>query len=227
MSRYFNDYLVHHGIKGQKWGVQNGPPYPLKEGSHSAAEKKAAESDTKGWRAPTGNEGFRGSMDAKSKINPNYPEPGYTNNCVNCNMALAMFMNGYNVQAGPGEGMLFEEIGKCFGNSTISKKYKSIHDMANDMELDGDPHHVNYILRVSFNNNAWGHALSVLGNGDVMDPQSGLGKNGSGNTQALLDFAKWLSADEDNGLFMFAKLDPTNPYPDVDYMFDKGYIKRR
>ena len=22
--------LYHHGIKGQKWGVQNGPPYPLK-----------------------------------------------------------------------------------------------------------------------------------------------------------------------------------------------------
>lgn len=22
-------YLFHHGIKGQKWGVQNGPPYPL------------------------------------------------------------------------------------------------------------------------------------------------------------------------------------------------------
>ena len=25
----FNDYLSHHGIKGQKWGVENGPPYPL------------------------------------------------------------------------------------------------------------------------------------------------------------------------------------------------------
>ena len=22
-------YLVHHGVKGQKWGVKNGPPYPL------------------------------------------------------------------------------------------------------------------------------------------------------------------------------------------------------
>ena len=25
-----NDSLQHHGIKGQKWGVQNGPPYPIK-----------------------------------------------------------------------------------------------------------------------------------------------------------------------------------------------------
>lgn len=22
-------YLCHHGVKGQKWGVKNGPPYPL------------------------------------------------------------------------------------------------------------------------------------------------------------------------------------------------------
>lgn len=24
-----NDYLMHHGRQGQKWGVRNGPPYPL------------------------------------------------------------------------------------------------------------------------------------------------------------------------------------------------------
>lgn len=24
-------YLVHHGIEGQKWGIRNGPPYPLNE----------------------------------------------------------------------------------------------------------------------------------------------------------------------------------------------------
>lgn len=33
--------LSHHGIKGQKWGVKNGPPYPLKQSSKSKAEKKA------------------------------------------------------------------------------------------------------------------------------------------------------------------------------------------
>lgn len=26
---YYNDYICHHGIKGQKWGVMHGPPYPL------------------------------------------------------------------------------------------------------------------------------------------------------------------------------------------------------
>ena len=28
--------LAHHGIKGQKWGVRNGPPYPLDKSSESA-----------------------------------------------------------------------------------------------------------------------------------------------------------------------------------------------
>ena len=32
--------LRHHGIKGQKWGVRNGPPYPLKESKKSSREKK-------------------------------------------------------------------------------------------------------------------------------------------------------------------------------------------
>lgn len=33
--------LYHHGIKGQKWGVKNGPPYPLSERSLSKSEKRA------------------------------------------------------------------------------------------------------------------------------------------------------------------------------------------
>lgn len=33
--------LQHHGILGQKWGKQNGPPYPLGGGDYTQAEKKA------------------------------------------------------------------------------------------------------------------------------------------------------------------------------------------
>lgn len=33
--------LWHHGIKGQKWGQRNGPPYPLDDGDKSVAERKA------------------------------------------------------------------------------------------------------------------------------------------------------------------------------------------
>lgn len=33
--------LRHHGILNQKWGVRNGPPYPLGGGDYSPAEKRA------------------------------------------------------------------------------------------------------------------------------------------------------------------------------------------
>lgn len=32
--------LQHHGILGQKWGVQNGPPYPLSSSQKSSSEKR-------------------------------------------------------------------------------------------------------------------------------------------------------------------------------------------
>lgn len=35
------DYLAHHGIRGQKWGVKNGPPYPLSGGDYTRTEWKA------------------------------------------------------------------------------------------------------------------------------------------------------------------------------------------
>lgn len=31
--------LYHHGIKGQKWGVKNGPPYPLGASKHSISDR--------------------------------------------------------------------------------------------------------------------------------------------------------------------------------------------
>lgn len=36
--------LVHHGIKKQKWGIRNGPPYPLRPEQLSPEEKKARRS---------------------------------------------------------------------------------------------------------------------------------------------------------------------------------------
>ena len=36
-----DSYLTHHGIKGQQWGVRNGPPYPLDTSEHTVSEKKA------------------------------------------------------------------------------------------------------------------------------------------------------------------------------------------
>ena len=38
---YWNDELYHHGVKNQKWGVRNGPPYPLNsKGTQKKSERK-------------------------------------------------------------------------------------------------------------------------------------------------------------------------------------------
>lgn len=39
---YVYNELYHHGVSGQKWGVRNGPPYPLKytQRARSAAKTK-------------------------------------------------------------------------------------------------------------------------------------------------------------------------------------------
>ncbi len=34
-----SNYFAHHGIQGQKWGVKNGPPYPLDSKAKTSSEK--------------------------------------------------------------------------------------------------------------------------------------------------------------------------------------------
>lgn len=43
MNRY---YISHHGIDGQKWGVRNGPPYPLDKNQKNNT-KSSSNSNTK------------------------------------------------------------------------------------------------------------------------------------------------------------------------------------
>lgn len=42
--RLRNDELYHHGIKGQRWGIQNGPPYPLNSKKEYKNAKKHSRS---------------------------------------------------------------------------------------------------------------------------------------------------------------------------------------
>ena len=35
-----NEVLEHHGILGQKWGVRNGPPYPIEDSKKNQVSDK-------------------------------------------------------------------------------------------------------------------------------------------------------------------------------------------
>lgn len=38
-----DEYLAHHGVDGQKWGVKHGPPYPLSRSAKQELKQKAKE----------------------------------------------------------------------------------------------------------------------------------------------------------------------------------------
>ena len=40
LKKFEADHLAHHGIKGQQWGVRNGPPYPLDQKEHNKVVNK-------------------------------------------------------------------------------------------------------------------------------------------------------------------------------------------
>ena len=42
IERHLHNFeLFHHGIKGQKWGIRNGPPYPLAKSSKNSIIEEA------------------------------------------------------------------------------------------------------------------------------------------------------------------------------------------
>lgn len=197
--------LYHHGIKGQKWGVKNGPPYPLNASDKSASEKRLSsnkktnkvskldnfikgwndlDEDTKGKivelsaftittlvahtvanRLAT-KKNFKVLKDLydnrdiekledipklktkmsteenMKKVNPDYPGPGTTTNCMLCTTAMAMREKGYDVQANktPNNGFFTENIDKIWSSEGSFKKIKArkSKDIISTLEKESD-----------------------------------------------------------------------------------------
>lgn len=151
------NWLIHHGIKGQKWGIKNGPPYPIDKSAKKYSRNNRHFSDYKNivvgevspdiiysavtftalasWigiaaiKAKVISSKFikkdveslkteiynsrnfndfdevpklktkNSTIENAKEVNPNYPNSGYTENCVLCTAAMAMREKGYNVSA--------------------------------------------------------------------------------------------------------------------------------
>lgn len=59
----YTDYLQHHGILGMKWGVMNGPPYPLSASRKSWSERRAEKKDAK-WAKKNYNKIYKKTVKA-------------------------------------------------------------------------------------------------------------------------------------------------------------------
>ena len=68
----YKNELYHHGIEGQKWGVRNGPPYPLDRSTSRAINKAAKYSRRVSKLQSTG----KGGLNSKGRAT-------YTQNKIN------------------------------------------------------------------------------------------------------------------------------------------------
>jgi hypothetical protein len=121
-----DEFIAHHGIKGQKWGVKNGPPYPLDDATnrkvrmgrvHTKSEvgedyrydaknsseirdQKEVESLSK-LPKKTKNYSMQEEMDFVNPANEfgRKHEIGRVFNCQNSAVALDMRLKGYDVEA--------------------------------------------------------------------------------------------------------------------------------
>lgn len=124
MGLIFHDpyELSHHGIRGMKWGIQNGPPYPLGESDHSPAERKIG-SDSKGSsRIPLRDSSLK-KLSAKEKlkdslnaVNPYYASEAGKMNCLSCSLAGTLRRLGYDAKAKPWTEGVYDQTVDGFTN---------------------------------------------------------------------------------------------------------------
>lgn len=125
------DYLGHTGILGMKWGVRNGPPYPLKEGERSSEEKRlndtTIEKGTKLYRV-TFNDGD--SDEHRTYVSGNMGD-------ASTYALRALFLQKANILQGTPviKEYIVNNNMKMAGENTIREAHKNIISKYNDLEL--------------------------------------------------------------------------------------------
>ena len=105
------DYLMHHGIKGQKWGVENGPPYPLNDTVKAIA--------------------YRGGKlkDGREATNFTLKDVKRARKIVNKNMKM---MTEDDIREYKARLLLENEMGSILGTDTTDKLIRKLKDNAVD-----------------------------------------------------------------------------------------------
>jgi hypothetical protein len=111
----YASYLSHHGIKGQKWGVENGPPYPLNDVVKAIA--------------------YRGGemSDGRKVMNFTKKDVRKARKLVNKNMKT---MTSEEIKEYKSRLLLEKEMGEILGTDTTDKMIRNLKNKA--VEAVGD-----------------------------------------------------------------------------------------
>lgn len=135
--------IWHHGIKGQRWGVKNGPPYPLDAETAGRVRMHALHGDydknDRDWYGSVSQKKMsEHSVEELSKLKKLNHEPtdddlyainhsdddsvGRHFNCFNCAAAADMMLRGYDVCARPAKnGSNVGAIESYYENGKLSR----------------------------------------------------------------------------------------------------------
>lgn len=111
--------LAHHGIKGQKWGVRNGPPYPIKRDSDEKGNIKTVDG-SRPLNIPRDKFTNYALNPKKAPNKARAFELALGYNSDNCTQLIKDVENGVNIdnmvkKGDNGHGMRYEQIMKIKG----------------------------------------------------------------------------------------------------------------
>lgn len=171
------DELFHHGIKGQRWGVRHGPPYPLKasqkggyqgirsklRGGSKKSSKSASASKETGPRLRDQFERVNESQEQSlKKANPLRGTQAGRENCSSCVIAGYMRQLGYEATAKVVHPPFPPTLGSMLTDSFPGVKVKS----KTAKEFGASPDKAADVLRKQFGDNASGIVGYTSRNGD-------------------------------------------------------------
>lgn len=130
VRRISNDELYHHGIKGQSWGVKNGPPYPLNATGRALAkqqrlykkqQKAMAEATAAAKYARTHNKSG-GLTGRKFEV-----DDRYLNKAINRRMAAAHDYYDLKMRKAGGDKSVKEDLRKARREFNRSQRWDDVN----------------------------------------------------------------------------------------------------
>lgn len=163
-----NDELYHHGTKGMKWGVRNGPPYPLRGNGGNSDRKAMSISEVSSTAKKIKDEVVKYKNGG----------PAGNQNCKMCTWAMEMQFRGKNVLPRPvysPRDIEFTVNGYDIVKNPTKLSIKNKQDISNIVSKAGDGSR--FYTHINFKDSVGGHEFIVANINNkvtVVDAQDGL-----------------------------------------------------